>query len=152
MIINQEFVRRFIPGGTAIGRRVQGWGKWFTIVGVVSGQQDLPPYGATMPYFYVPIRQIYRPEMGLVFFVRTSGPIESAIAALRREAQAVDPSVPLLEATSLNDSIPCSLFSREFPPALLSVLGSVALFWRPWTLRSDGLIPWRSARMRSACE
>ncbi len=37
MIVNQEFVRRFIPTGLALGRRVQGWGEWFTIVGVVPG-------------------------------------------------------------------------------------------------------------------
>jgi predicted permease len=128
MIVNQEFVRRFIPTGTAIGRLVQGWGKWFTIVGVVSDSKIYRLTEAPMPYFYVPIRQIYRPEMGLVFFVRTSGTLDGAIATLRREAQAVDPAVPLFEATSLNDSISASLFSQRISANLLSVLGSVALF------------------------
>jgi predicted permease len=128
MIVNREFVRRFIPTGTAIGRRVQGWGKWFTIVGVVSDSKIYRFTEAPMPYFYIPFRQIYRPEMGLVFFVRTSGPTDGAIAALRREAQAVDPSVPLLEATSLNDSISLSLFTQRISASLLSILASVALF------------------------
>ncbi|HEY1470695.1 MAG TPA: ABC transporter permease [Candidatus Acidoferrum sp.] len=128
MIVNQEFVRRFVPSGTAISRRVQGWGKWFTIVGVVSDTKIYRLTESPMPYFYVPMRQIYRPEMGLVFFVRTSGPIDGAIATLRREVQAVDPSIPLLEATSLNDSISVSLFTQRISASLLSVLGSVALF------------------------
>ncbi len=128
MIINQEFVRRFIPSGTAVGRRVHGWGKWFTIVGVASDSKIYRLTEAAVPYFYVPIRQIYRPEMGLVFFVRTSGSLDSATVALRREAQAVDPSVPLFDATSLNDSIASSLFSQRISASLLSVLGSVALF------------------------
>jgi putative ABC transport system permease protein len=81
-----------------------------------------------MPYFYVPIRQIYRPEMGLVFFVRTSGTMDGAISTLRREVQAVDPTVPLLEAASLNDGISLSLFTQRISASLLSVLGSVALF------------------------
>ena len=128
MIVNQEFVRRFIPSGTAIGRRVQGWGKWFTIVGVASDSKIYRLTEAPMPYFYVPIRQIYRPEMGLVFFVRTSGTMDGAISTLRREVQAVDPTVPLLEATSLDDGISLSLFTQRISAGLLSVLGSVALF------------------------
>jgi len=35
MIVSREFVRRFLPGRNPIGQQVQGWGRWFTIVGVV---------------------------------------------------------------------------------------------------------------------
>ena len=127
MIVNQEFVRRFVPTGLAVGRRVQGWGEWFTIVGVVPDSKIYRLTESPQPYFYVPIRQIYRPEMGLVFFVRTSGPIDSAIAALRRTAQSVDPAVPVFAATSLNESIAASLFSQRISASLLSLLGGVAL-------------------------
>jgi predicted permease len=127
MIVNQEFVRRFVPDHDAIGRKVHGWGKWFTIVGVA---EDTKIYRLTenpVPYFYVPIRQIYRPEMGLVFYVRTSGPIDGAIAALRREAQAADPAIPLFDTTSLSDYIAASLFGQRIAASLLSVLDSIAL-------------------------
>ena len=127
MIVNQEFVRRFVPGGIAVGRKVQGWGKWFTIVGVV---QDTKIYRLTetpTPYFYVPMTQIYRPEMGLVFFVRTSGSVDSAISSLRREAQAADPVVPVFDAMSLDDFIEASLSPQKIASSLLSVLGTVSL-------------------------
>ena len=127
MIVNQEFVRRFVPTGLALGRRVQGWGEWFTIVGIVSDSKIYRLTESPQPYFYVPIRQIYRPEMGLVFFVRTSGPIDSAAVALRRTAQSVDPAVPVFAATSLSDSIAASLFSQRISASLLSLLGGVAL-------------------------
>jgi putative ABC transport system permease protein len=127
MIVNQEFVRRFIPAGIALGRRVQGWGEWFTIVGVVQDTKVFRLTESLTPYFYVPIRQIYRPEMGLVFLVRTSAPIDAALFALRREAQTVDPSVPVFDASSLEDSIAASLFGQRISAALLSVLGCVAL-------------------------
>ena len=127
MIVNQEFVRRFMPAGTPIGRRVHGWGEWFTIVGVVPDSKTFRLTESAQPYFYVPIHQIYRPEMGLVFFVRTSGPVEGAIAALRREAQATDPVVPVFDAMSLDDSIAESLFSQRISASLLSGLGGVAL-------------------------
>ena len=35
MIVNQSFARRYFGGGYPIGRRVHGWGKWFSVVGVV---------------------------------------------------------------------------------------------------------------------
>jgi predicted permease len=127
MIVNQEFVRRFIPAGIAVGRRVQGWGEWFTIVGVVQDSKIYRLTESPTPYFYVPIRQIYRPEMGLAFFIRTSAPIDTAATALRREAQAVDPAVPVFDTTSLNDRLAASLFEQRILANLLSVLGTVAL-------------------------
>jgi len=127
MIVNEEFVRHFIPSGISLGRRVQGWGKWFTIVGVVQDTKVFRLTEPPAPYFYVPIRQIYHPEMGLVFFVRTTAPTDSALATLRREAQNVDPSVPVFDASSLNDSIAASLFGQRISAELLSLLGSAAL-------------------------
>ncbi|MGA2419912.1 MAG: ABC transporter permease [Candidatus Acidiferrum sp.] len=127
MIVNQEFIRRFIPTGVALGRKVQGWGKWFTVVGVVPDSKIYRLTESPQPYFYVPIRQIYRPEMGLTFFVRTTGSIEAATIALRRTAQSVDPAVPVFAATSLNESIAASLFSQRISASLLSLLGGVAL-------------------------
>ncbi len=127
MIVNQEFVRRFIPTGVALGRKVQGWGDWFTIVGVVPDSKIYRLTESPQPYFYVPIRQIYRPEMGLVFFVRTTGSIDAATTALRRTAQSVDPAVPVFAATSLNESIAQSLFSQRISASLLTLLGGVAL-------------------------
>jgi ABC-type antimicrobial peptide transport system permease subunit len=79
------------------------------------------------PYFYVPIRQIFRPEMGLKFYVRTSAPVDDAVAALRREAQAIDPSVPVFNAMPLEEYIAASLFPQKIAASLLGTLGSVAL-------------------------
>ena len=127
MIVNQEFVRRFIPTGNALGWKVQGWGKWFTIVGVVQDIKYFHINENPIPYFYVPARQIYRPEDGVTFYVRTRGSVEQAMVALRREAQALDPGVPVFNTGSLNDSIAGSLFGQRIAATLLSVLAGAAL-------------------------
>jgi predicted permease len=127
MIVNQQFVRQFIPTGDAIGRKVQGWGKWFTIVGLVQDIKYFHINEDPIPYFYVPARQIYRPEDGATFYVRTSGSVDQAIVALRREAQALDPAVPVFDTGSLNDSIAGSLFGQKIAATLLSVLAAAAL-------------------------
>jgi putative ABC transport system permease protein len=126
MIVNQEFVRRYFSNQYPIGRKVQGWGKWFTIVGVVRDSKIYRLTESPKPYFYVPIRQVYRPEFPFVFFVRTSGSTEQALAALRHEAASVDPAVPIFGATSLSEFAGASLFEQRIAASLLSVLASVA--------------------------
>ena len=69
MIVNQEFVRRFLANRTVIGRKVHGWGQWFTIVGVAKDSKYHRVTENPQPYFYTPIRQIFRPEYGLTFDV-----------------------------------------------------------------------------------
>ena len=126
MIVTREFVRRFIPQGQVLSRKVYGWGKWFTIVGVA---EDSKVYRLTenpRPYFYVPIRQIYRPEMGLAFYVRTSGSTNEVIKAIRSEAQAVDALVPPFDVMPLREWIAGSMFSQSIAATLLSILASIA--------------------------
>ena len=127
MIVTQEFVRRFLPNQNPIGQKVQGWGRWFTIVGVAQDSKIHRLTESAPPYFYVPIRQIFRPEMGLKFYVRTSAPVDDAVAALRREAQAIDPSVPVFNVMPLEEYIAASLFPQKIAASLLGTLGSVAL-------------------------
>ena len=126
LIVNQEFVRRFMRDQYAIGRKVNGWGKWFTVVGVV---QDSKIYRLTenpIPYFYVPMRQIYRPEFVYTFYVRTAGPIDDAVATLTRQAQAVDPAMPPFHTMALSEFISASLFQEKIAASLLSILATIA--------------------------
>jgi predicted permease len=127
MIVTREFARRFFAGQNPIGRKVYGWGNWFTVVGEVEDSKYHQVTENVVPYFYASIRQIYRPEMGLTFFVRTSGPVSESLTAIRREAQGIDPALPLFDARPLNEYIAASLFAQKIAASLLGVLGSVAL-------------------------
>jgi hypothetical protein len=127
MIVTREFVRRFLPNQNPLGQKVQGWGRWFTIVGVVQDSKIHHVTESAPPYFYVPIRQIFRPEMGLKFYVRSSAPLDQAVEALRSEAQTIDPAVPVFNAMPLEEYIAASLFAQKIAASLLGTLGSVAL-------------------------
>jgi predicted permease len=127
MIVNQEFVRRFLANRSVIGRRVHGWGQWFTIVGVAKDSKYHRVTESPQPYFYIPIRQIFRPEYGLVFDVRTSGSVNEAIAALRREAAAIDPALTIFEAEPMTEYVAASLFGAKVAASLLSVLSGLGL-------------------------
>jgi predicted permease len=127
MIVNQEFVRRFLANRSVIGRRVHSWGEWFTIVGVAKDSKYHRVTESPQPYFYIPIRQIFRPEYGLTFDVRTSGSVNEAIAALRREAAAIDPALTIFDAEPMTEYVAASLFGAKIAASLLSVLSGLGL-------------------------
>jgi putative ABC transport system permease protein len=127
MIVNQEFVRRFLSNRRVLGRKVHGWGQWFTIVGIVKDSKYHRVTESPQPYFYASIRQIFRPEYGLTFHVRTSGSVSEAIAALRRETTAIDPGLTIFDAEPMTEYIAASLFGAKIAASLLSVLSGIGL-------------------------
>jgi predicted permease len=126
MIVNQEFVRRFLGGQGAIGRKVHGWGRWLTIVAVAQDSKYYRLSESRTPYFYVPMSQVYRPEFLLTFYVRSSGPTESGVAALRHEAKQAASSVPLFGVRSLRESTLASTYRDRAAATLLSLLAGLA--------------------------
>jgi predicted permease len=127
MVVSQEFARRFFPNRNPIGHKVHGWGEWFTVVGVVKNSKYHRVTESPQPYFYIPIRQIFRPEYGLTFHVRTNGSVNEAIAALRREAAAIDSSLTIFDAEPMTEYISASLFGAKIAANLLSVLSGLGL-------------------------
>jgi predicted permease len=127
MIVSEAFARHFLDGRTALGVRVHGWGKWFTIVGVA---RDVKTYRLTdppTPYFYVAVRQVYRPEYGYTFIARGAVPVEQAVRSIERGVAAIDPSVPVYGAMSLADYVDAPLRGPQTAARLLGVLAGVAL-------------------------
>jgi predicted permease len=127
MIVSEQFVRRFIPHGDPLGRKVHGWARWFTIVGVVRDIKIHQVSEGASPFFYIPMSQEYRPEYGLTFHVRTTGPMPDAIAAVRHEAAAIDPALTLFDAQPMTEYVAGSLFGEKLAASILSALGTLGL-------------------------
>jgi predicted permease len=127
IIVNQTFVRRFFGGRDPIGRKVHGWGEWFTVVGEVKDSKYISLTEAQLPYFYVPFRQVYRADMGLAYYIRTNTDPSEAIATMRREVRAIDPNVAIVDALPLAEHIVDTLYAEKVAANLLSTLGGLAL-------------------------
>jgi predicted permease len=126
MIVNEAFVRRFVGGHAALGVRVHGWGRWFTIVGVA---RDTKTYRVTeppTPFFFVPARQVYRPENGYTFLVRTAGSVDEAVRSISQAVKSVDPSVPTYRTMPLAEYIEGPLRGQETATQLLGILAVVS--------------------------
>ncbi|HEX3471765.1 MAG TPA: ABC transporter permease [Silvibacterium sp.] len=127
MIVNQTFVRRFFAGRNPIGRRVHGWGEWFTVVGVASDSKYHYLGESPVPYFYVPFRQIYRADMDLAFYVRTRHDPMTVLPALRSRVREINPAVTVFDAVPLAEFIGASLYPQKVAASLLMVLGGLSM-------------------------
>jgi predicted permease len=127
MIVNEAFVRRFLPGRNPIGVRVHGFGDWFRIVGVARDAKYHYLNETTPAYFYVPFRQMYREDMNLAFYVRTQGEPDSIVSTLRSQTRAIDPSVTVFDAAPLREFIGASLYSQKVAASLMTIMGTIAL-------------------------
>ena len=127
MIVNQTFVSRFFGGRDPIGRKVNGWGKWFTVVGEIKDSKYNNLTEAHLAFFYVPFREVYRADMGLTFYTRTTTNPSEAIATVRREVRAIDPNVTIIDALPLAEHIVATLYAERVAASLLSALGGLAL-------------------------
>jgi predicted permease len=127
MVVNERFAKRFYGGANPVGRRVYGWGKWFTIAGLVKDSKYHKPNEDQRALFYVPFRQVYREELGLAFYARTTGDPNSALAVMQREVRQMDPNVGVFDATPLTEYITASLFAQKMAASLLGMLGALAL-------------------------
>ena len=127
MVVNQTFVKRFFGGQDPIGRKIRGWGEWFTVVGEVRDSKYINLTEAQLPYFYVPFRQIYRADMGLLFYIRTKNDPKEAIATMQHDVRSTDPNVAVVSAIPLAEHVVQTLYAEKIGAWLLSTLGGVAL-------------------------
>ena len=126
MIVNEAFVRRYLDGRAVLGVRVHGWGRWFTIVGVAKNVKNYRLTEPPTPYFYVPVRQVYRPEKGYTFLARSSTPVDQTVRTIARAVRSIDPTVPVFNAMPLAEYIEGPLQGQQAATRLLAILAGVA--------------------------
>ena len=127
MIVNQAFVQRFFAGRDPIGRKVHGWGDWFRIVGVAQDSKYHYLGESSVPYFYVPFRQVFRADMNLAFYVRTQGDPMAVLPALRAAVRRIDPNVTVFDPTPMKEFIGASLYPQRMAATLLAALGGLSV-------------------------
>ncbi|MEO8503161.1 MAG: ABC transporter permease [Acidobacteriota bacterium] len=105
VIVNQEFERRHWPGGSALGKRIrladEGAGVEAEVVGVARTHRYLWVGETPREFVYLPFAQSKRQRMTLL--VATTGDPASIGPALRSVVRTVDPNVPMLDASTMED-------------------------------------------------
>jgi predicted permease len=129
VIVNSRFAERWLPGGSAVGRRFKlgrfdSQGPWLTIVGVVGDVHHKGLDQRPEAYFYAPYQQAAWPNMTVM--VRSAGsqvPLGLIKEALGRAA----PGEPIGDGQTMAEVLEGSLGHLRFPVVLFSIFAVVAL-------------------------
>jgi predicted permease len=133
IIVNESFARRFFEGRTPVGRRV-GFGNLpdtplnVEIIGLVSDfRRRFLADDAQPEHIFVPFAQTGVNAGDGTIYVRVRGEPEAAFGPIRSAVARVDPRLPLLDLTTLDDQIVRALRNEAMLATLSSGFGTVAL-------------------------
>jgi hypothetical protein len=124
-VVNETLARLAWPGQNPVGRQLRSdleGAPWLTVVGVVADGKYRTLTEAPQPYLLRPLAQQPRTSMTLV--VKSRADHASTLAALRREVQALDPLMPLLDVKTMEQQMVKPLF---VPRALATLAGTAAI-------------------------
>jgi putative ABC transport system permease protein len=129
-LVNDAFVRRFIPQGEPIGRRISevlgpGNDPW-EIAGVFGDVRTKGLDRAPTPVLVIPLLQNPRPSLRVAARAVSGDPMQ-LLPSIRSEVLALDKDVPLSVARTLDRVVSESVGERRFQMTLLSLFALVAL-------------------------
>jgi putative ABC transport system permease protein len=129
VIVNEAAAHRYWPGLDVVGKRIiRGKGRnteFAEIVGVVRNSKEKGLTEDPRPALYVPLLQNYFPELTL--HVRTATQSQTLLSAVRREAQLLDPTLPVYNLGTLAQQKDGLLYTERLAAALLTLFGLLAL-------------------------
>jgi len=125
VIVNEAFVRRYLPGRNALGLEIGVWDRQARIVGVVRTGKYRALNEPARPYFYLCQTQI--PDRDLTLILRTRGDVTALAGVVDRLAAAIDPAVRPFAAMAYQDYIGAAFTVPRIAATLLSALGLLAL-------------------------
>jgi len=125
-VVNEEFVRRYLSGADAIGRRIQTRAGTFAIVGVARNSVYDAFGEAAQPAMYFSYRD--RPADQGEIHLRTRSGYETGLASEARGVlRDLDPMLPLYDVRTFSQHIERNLFLRRIPARMFVVLGPLLL-------------------------
>jgi len=122
VIVNEAFLRSFLPGESPLGRRVRLTGEpWRRIVGVVGDSRYQGPAQPLEAEFYVPFTQ--DPWFEFVA-LRTAIPEERTLGGVRDVIRRLDPSLAISQVRTMRQSVD---LATALPREMLALVAGFAL-------------------------
>ncbi len=126
VIVNQEFVRYYLPEVEPVGRRLISRDVTYVIAGVAKNSLYESFNEGPTPMIYFSYRD--RPSARGEIHVRTRPGAEASLGAeLQRVVRDLDPMLPVYDVRTLSDHVEKNLFLRRIPARMFVVLGPLLL-------------------------
>ena len=125
-VINEAAAKKWFPNQDPIGRRVLSSNpRPREIVGIVGDVLQRTPGEPAVAQMFLPYTQ--RTSRTIRLIVRTNGDPMTLAPAVREQVRALDPNLPLADATPLADVVSRSVARPRFYTSLLTLFAAVAL-------------------------
>jgi len=124
-VVNEAFAKAFVRGRDPIGLQFGGTDPkddQYQILGVVANTKYRDLRDADGPTAYVPQR-----KDGAMFVLRTAGPPESLMAAVRKTVNEVDSNIPVMRMETQEQTVDRLLFNERLMVRLFGAFAGLAL-------------------------
>ncbi len=126
-VVNETFARRFWPGQSALGKHFSqdsSAGPWIEVVGVIEDGKYFSLSEEATSFVYTNLS----PQSGgyLTMVVRTASEPQNAMAAIRREFQQLDATLPVYNVKTIIEHMALPLFPARVAATLLGGFGLLA--------------------------
>jgi predicted permease len=130
LIVNESFAKKFFGNRSAVGALMCRDDKFkaeeaYEIIGVVKDVKYFGVREATEPMVYVANWRDGAGDRALL--VRTSADPGGIVNSIRREAAAIDPSIPVLQTLTMSDQFDNNIAQERMLTTLCSFFGALAL-------------------------
>jgi putative ABC transport system permease protein len=129
-VVNESFVRQFLPDGDPIGRRFtydnpqNPDADWVTIIGVTADALRSGPTEPVRPEAFIPHRQYA--ARGMTVLLRTAGEPLALVPSVRDVLRRIDAELPLGDISTIEEQIARAQSARRFLLQMLSLFSAIA--------------------------
>jgi len=129
-IVNAAFVQQLFHNENPIGQRVSGGGDTYKVIGVVKNIKSRTIGEELRPVLFRSLSQTIGADpslMGYSVLVRTAGNSPALASAVRHEIRALDPTLAIFNAETLDEHFRSALFLPRLTGTLFGVFGAIGL-------------------------
>jgi putative ABC transport system permease protein len=127
-VINQAMAQSYWPNEDPLGKRfkaAKAGAPWITVVGVIANARTQSLAQADLPQIYLDLYQTGAKRLAILLRGRSHA---AAIAdEVREQVQALDPTLPVSGAETLNETVSASLAQRRFSMEMITLFATTAL-------------------------
>jgi predicted permease len=126
-IVSETFANRYWPNQEALGKKLNSdfTHEWFTVVGVARDMKVLNLNEKPTPFLYLPLYQVYRPDM--IISARVTGDPLIFTKTMEKAVHDLNPELIVFDVTTLEVRSQLSSFGQRVAGTFVGAFGLLAL-------------------------
>lgn len=125
IVINDAMARRYWKDGNALGGRIRMGQNTLEVIGIVADSKYGSINERPLPQMFLSLSRF--PISTLRMFVKVSGDPSTMVAETRHALRALDATLPVYDARTMNEHMQVAVFAQRMAANLLGAMGVLAL-------------------------